>query len=119
MENPTFTEFKKTKSHYIDDITTHETDYADMYPEGTGGWLYWDGRLFIQYCEIHRCVVDLFGGEFEGKQSDCEAELWHACINEGVFTDSFSKEFVQCRNNTSPCERRRKSSDNTCDHYPQ
>ena len=25
---------------------------------------------------------------------------------------------IKCEKNVSPCERRRKSSDNTCEHYP-
>jgi len=119
MNDPTLSEFRATKSAFIDDITSHDSDYRDMYPRGTGGWLYWDERLFIQWDAKDNCFVDLFGGEFDGPLAECESQLWHACINEGVFTDSFSKEFVQCRDNTSPCEIRRKSTDNTCAHYPQ
>ena len=26
---------------------------------------------------------------------------------------------IRCRDNLTPCERRRKSSDNTCEHYPE
>ncbi len=57
------------------------------------GWLFLNGSLLIeqQVPAMRGCPavfhVELFGDDFSGSLADCEAEFWHAALNDGVFAD--------------------------------
>jgi len=108
-----------------EDVTAEEHEgygYEDQYPPGTVGYLYNGGNLFIELVKPGACEsadqyhTELFGADYFGTLADCEAELWHAALCEGVVENASA---MNCASNKSPCYRRQRSDDNTCEHYPE
>lgn len=90
MGTLTLSQFK-AEAEWTDDPAADYPGYGFDDREVGAGMVYTgpDGgfALIIEAVDTldDRYMVELFGDDFAGTLADCEAELWHAARNEGVF----------------------------------
>lgn len=86
-----FRQFTQTRIEVADVRQIEGYGWEDMYDEPTHGFIYNGGTLFIEQLHGDRFdlygeyFVELFGDDWRGSLTECEAELYAAAHREGVW----------------------------------